>query len=84
MNTPGQGGPLPQQYIGGHMGSHSLCPMLSQTLNSREVMVQIAEARPDPAGESAHCHLALCSSSGGGRGFFPQEVKWLAFLLKGF
>lgn len=64
--------------------------MLSQTLNPCQVMAQIAGAGPasrvpgDPAGESAHCHSAPCGSSGRGRGFFPQEVKRLAFLLEGF
>lgn len=90
MNILGQGGPLPQQCFGGHMCSHSLCPMLSQTLNPSQVMAQIAGAIPascepgDSAGESAHCHSAPCGSRGGGRGCFPQEVKRLAFLLKGF
>lgn len=37
----------------------------------------------DPAGESGHCPSAPCGSSGG-RGVFPQEVKWLVFLLGGF
>lgn len=70
--------------------THALCPTLSQTLNSSQVMAQIAAARPaagvprDPACESVHCHSAPCVSNGERRGVFPQGIKWMVFLLEGF
>lgn len=90
MNTLGQSGRFSRQRISGHVCTHTLCPMLSQTLNSNQVTAQIAAARPaagvprDPACESVHCHSAPCVSGGERRGVFPQGIKWMVFLLEGF
>lgn len=90
MNTLGQSGHFSQQRISGHVCTHTLCPTLSQTLNSSQVTAQIAGASPasgvprDPACESVHCHSAPCVSSAERGGVFPQGIKWMVFLIEGF